>query len=573
MKKVILGLSLAFAHVFFGQTPYGFQPEKPRLCLAVYIVDEQPSYTHYLRIFDHEFESLVYFKQGDTLCELTRCNYQVVKQGIRTGRLKELKRIHRQDSLTFAQDISAALEYFTPTDEYAFQIDSVNELFQKTIAKHVFYENKVHALLKIKPVLTPIQLSAVVEPWYIHPLTGQNLISAPCWEAQNFACICASLQFGNTTQRQTAQQVAAYLIERFDYGYGDTSQCHPLGLLTGTQNLAVCMGYSQMYELLLKNAHISAKYVDGAVRTDLNDIFYSGYSHAWNELVLDGKRYCSDITWAKDTNSNWLLNTEANFFLTHFRKPTNDSLWDNNYQRTMYEFMHQPMVRDPEKNAFTNLQYLKNGLPMQFMEDEFTVRFSKSFQVSQVQFYELTYPFVRFESEKSVVTQLHLSDGKKLKYEEGTKEVSFTLKDQFTRISLHVKGIGTLDFCVFNGTQTDFYRFVIDHIDAKSPYSVAMAFLACAKLNDAVRFQQLKPFLSNPKMSFKTFQKQAKIHATADFQFALFNAIRYYGAFSGFSFQYANAPSNPKIYLSVSDDELRYTFAGFDTERWNLNKK
>lgn len=573
MKKVVLGISLLVSYLVYGQSPYGFEPEKPRRCLAVYILEDQPTHTHYLRIFDHEFESLVYFKTGDTLCELTRCSYVSAKKGYRTGPLGELKRIYRHDSLTFAQDVRAALEYYTLPDTYAFQFISVNELFQKTIAQHVFYENKLHAFLKIKAVLEPIQLSAVVEPWYIHPQTGENLITAPCREAQNFACICAALQFGNTTERQTAQQIAAYLIDRFDYGYGDTSQYHPLGLLTGTQNLAVCAGYSQMYELLLQNAQIASKYVDGAVRTDLNDIFYSGHSHAWNELILDGQRYCSDVTWAQDTNSIWLLNTEANFFLTHFREPTNDSLWDNNYKRTMYEFMHQPMVRDPEKNAIANLQYLRNGLPMQFMEDEFTVRFSKPLPVSQVQFYELSYPFVRFESEKSEVTKLNLSDGKDLKYEQGAKAVSFTLKDQFTRISLHVMGIGTLDFCVFNGTQTDFYRFVIEHIDAKSPYSVAMAFLACAKLNDATSFQRLKPYLANPKMSFKTFQKQAKMHATADFQFALFNATRHYGTFSGFSFQYANSPSNPRIYLSVSDDDLRYSFAGFNTDVWELDKK
>jgi hypothetical protein len=235
--------------------------------------------------------------------------------------------------------------------------------------------------------------------------------------------------------------------------------------------------------------------------------------------------------------------------------------------------MHQPMVRDPEKNAIENLQYLKNGTPMQFMEDEFTVRFSKSLPVSQVRFYELAYPFVHFETQKAEVTKLHLSDGKGVKYEKGAKAVSFTLKDQFTRVSLEVQGIGTLDFCVFNGSQTDFYRFVIDHIDAKSPYSVAMAFLACAKLNDAAVFQQLKPYLSNPKMSFKTFQKQAKTFATADFQFALFNATRHHGTFDGFSFEYSNDKTEPRIYMSISDDEQSYAFTAFDTDVWDLKKK
>lgn len=573
MKKVVLGYVLLIAVSVFGQQPYAYEQEGPRFCLAVFLIEEQATYSHYIRIFEDDFESIVYFKEGDTLCELTRCKYQKVKQNYRAGRLKELKRIYRKDSLTFAQEVEEAYDFYIPTDQYSFRMAEVNELFQKPIVKNTFYENKVSAFLKFKPVLAPLLTSDFVEPWYIEPVSKKNLISPPCQETQNIACICAALQFGAVDQKETAQQIASYLINRFTYGFGDTMQYNPVGLLTGDQNLAVCSGYSKMYELLLNEAHIAAKYVDGAVRIELNDIFYAGHSHAWNELEIDGKRLCSDVTWANDQSSDWLLNTEENFFLSHYRDPTGDSLWDKSYTLTMYDFMHQPMVRNPDKNAIENLQYLKNGMPMQFMEDEFTVRFSKSMPVSQVRFYELSYPFVHFESQKAEVTKLHLSDGKGVKYEKGAKAVSFTLKDQFTRVSLEVQGIGTLDYCVFNGSQTDFYHFVIDHIDAKSPYSVAMAFLACAKLNDAASFQQLKPYLSNPKMSFKTFQKQAKTYATADFQFALFDATRHHGTFSGFSFEYSKDKAEPRIYMSISEDEQSYAFAGFDTDVWDLKKK
>jgi hypothetical protein len=573
MNKIVLGVMLLCSATFYCQMPYDFEPEADRKCLAVYLLDDQSDYTQYLRIFDHELESLVYFKQGDTLCELTRCRYQKVKQHYQIGTVLDVKRIFRKDSLTFAINFNSLQRYHVPNDEDVFQIWKVNELLCQPSSKHVFYPNKLFAVLKIKPELTPTVINSLVKPWYFDPASNRNLISASCTEGQNFACMCAALQYGGANQKQTAQQIADYLINRFSYGYGDTSQYRPLGLLLGEQNLAVCAGYSQMYELLLQKANIAAKYVSGAVRTDLNDIFYSGHSHAWNELDLDGKRYCSDVTWAKDTASSWLLNSENNFFLTHFRDATGDSLWDKNYTHTMYEFMHQPMVRDPHKNAIQQLQFLKNGTPMQFMEDEFTVRFSKSLSVSDIQFYELSYPFVRFESEKAEVAKFHLSDGKSIKYEKGTKAVSFTLKDQFTRISLYVQGIGTLDYCVFNGSQTDFYHFVIDHIDQRSPYCVAMAFLACAKLNDAASFQKLKPYLSNQKMTFKNFQKQAKEMSVEDFQYAIFNATRHYGSFGGFSFEYSNDKSEPRVYLTISEDEKSYSFAGFDTDSWDLNKK
>ena len=74
-------------------------------------------------------------------------------------------------------------------------------------------------------------------------------------------------------------------------------------------------------------------------------------------------------------------------------------------------------------------------------------------------------------------------------------------------------------------------------------------------------------------MSFKTFQKQAKTYATADFQFALFNATRHHGTFDGFSFEYSNDKTEPRIYMSISEDEKSYSFTGFDTDVWDLQKK
>ena len=100
-----------------------------------------------------------------------------------------------------------------------------------------------------------------------------------------------------------------------------------------------------------------------------------------------------------------------------------------------------------------------------------------------------------------------------------------------------------------------------------------MAFLACAKLDDINVFNKLKPFLENPKLSFKTFQRQAKTFATADFQFALFNATRHFGDFSGFSFEYSNDPREPRIYLGCADDQLTHRFSGFNIDTWQLRKK
>ena len=573
MRTNVLGLMLFFVGLSYGQMPYQFKQEDERNCLAVYLIDQQPTYTHYLRLFEDDYESIVYFKKSDTLCEITRYAYEKGKQFYHSGDVIELKRIYKQDSLTFLKETNGELLYLSPIEFQAFHIEKVFELLKMPTKNGVFYESQVHAFLKINPKTKPILSNTLVLPWYIDPILKINLISKPCTQSNNLSCLCAALQFGSINQKQTAQQIATYLIERFRYGFGDTSQYNPTGLLMSDQNLAVCSGYSQMNEYILKKVNIDAKYVSGAVRVELNDIFYSGHSHAWNELELDGNRLCSDITWAQDSASNWLFNSEANFFLTHFREPTGDSIWDKNNHHTMYEFMHQPMVRNPERNASEQLPYLKNQLPMQFSKDKFTVAFTKPMHITGVHFYDLTYPFVNFESEKSEATGIQLSEGTEANYELSTDQVSINLKDQFTRIAMHVEGIGILDYCIFNGTEKEFYQFLIEHIDAKSAYSVAMAFMACAKLEDVTFFNKLKPYLENPKMSFSTFKKQAKSNNVDDYQFALFNATRHYGDFGGFSFEYSNNNNSPRIYLDISDDDQYYSFSGFNNDIWKLRKK
>lgn len=574
MTKLVLTFCLLLAYGnSIAQMPYAYELEKPRKSRGVYLLEDNPQFTHYLRFFDMEFESVVYFHNSDTLCEMTSYTYHNTKRFFYKNFIVDVKRVYRQDSLQFAVEVNDELYSLVPIEDQVFHIDKVFELLDSPHNKGVFYNNKLAAFLRISPVLEPIQVAQVIEPWYIDPNTNQSFVSPACRENNNLPCMCAALQFGAGNDYTKAQQIASYLIKRFEYGYGDTSQYHPVGLLTSEQNLAVCAGYSQMYDWLLDQAHINSKYVSGAVRVDHNDIFYSGHSHAWNELEIEGKRYHSDVTWAKDTTSNWLINDKANFFLTHFAEPTNDSLWDLPNQRTMYEFMHQPMVRNPDKTAAANLENLHNPMPFQFAQKVFTMSFSKPVNVRSIYFYDLVYPFVRFEGEKAIADQLTLSLGNGIPYKKTTNEVHFELKEQFTRLAIDIEGIGTIDYCIFNGTEKEFYQFMLEQIDARSPYSVALAFLACAKLNDVKEFNKLKPYLENPKMSFKTFQKQAKTQHIDDFHFALFNGTRHFGDFSGYSFEYANSPTEPRIYLGISDNSEFYSFTGFATDTWGLKKK
>jgi hypothetical protein len=146
--------------------------------------------------------------------------------------------------------------------------------------------------------------------------------------------------------------------------------------------------------------------------------------------------------------------------------------------------------------------------------------------------------------------------------------IEIQLPEKINNISVSIDGIGTIKYIVFNGSEADFYRFFIDNIDDKSSYSVAMAFLACAKLNDEKLFKTLKPYLANSKLTFQEFMKQAKENKVSDFKYALFSACHHIGSFNGHSFQYAKDGAENKIYLKQDAQTKKFSFAQFSLYSW-----
>lgn len=55
------------------------------------------------------------------------------------------------------------------------------------------------------------------------------------------------------------------------------------------KNGGVCSGYSKAYQELLARVGIEAYYISGLV--------YGDDPHAWNVVKIDGKYYCTDVTW------------------------------------------------------------------------------------------------------------------------------------------------------------------------------------------------------------------------------------------------------------------------------------
>ncbi|MEY4861436.1 MAG: hypothetical protein RL059_1135 [Bacteroidota bacterium] len=433
----------------------------------------------------------------------------------------------------------------------------------------------------------PCEKSLYTQQWFVHPLSGDTMVSRKCFASDDLDCLCAALTFEKSTEREKSDAISAFIISRFHYNRGDTSQTNVKGLVFGKEKEAVCEGYSRVYKDLMERIGIKADYVSGAVRNTIQDVFYSGHSHAWNQVILDNIPYTTDITWSQNIHSNWYLMKPEDMIISHFednKSAENPNLYDSTL--TMYDFMQLPYVDPIERNGHNQLSNLDKTSPIQFAQGTFTINFQQKMHVTNITRNELGYPFVRFEGEEQQVARKVIANDGKLTNKINTNSVSVNLPELINYLTIDIDGIGTLHYIVINGTESQFYESLISNLDQKNAYSMAIAFLACAKLKNETIYNELKVYMVKP-MKYKDFIKAAEKMNISQFKFSVFNACHHISynfndeefqesadenKYQGYSFSFSNLPNNEegKIFMKIKKSTGTYKFKAFAKSSWDF---
>lgn len=113
---------------------------------------------------------------------------------------------------------------------------------------------------------------------------------------------------------------------------------------------AVCIGYSNLYNLFMDNFEIDCKIITGYAKTLENltlEIEQDGeFRHAWNVIKLDGSWKLVDTTWAKQFEENisdYYFDTKPQrLILSHYPEETKWQLLEE--QISIEDFNKQPYV-------------------------------------------------------------------------------------------------------------------------------------------------------------------------------------------------------------------------------------
>jgi len=521
-------------HIKFNEV-YVLQDDEEALCLLRLINAKQYEWVRYSRTPQHSIATRVTAK------------YHVSKKHKLLFAAGDEQLIIADDTLIYAINGSKNYEAQDHLNSYYFN-------------KGKFYNTRLNAIIKRKPVIESTPDESYRMAWFISPESKQSLITGPCNEPDNLDCLCAALTHEKTTPQEQVDAISSFIIERLHYNRGDTAQNNIKGLVFGNEREAVCEGYSRVFKDLMERLNFKTDYVSGAVRTDVYDIFYTGHSHAWNQTIINGKPYGLDITWSNSLNDSWYLMPPKDLQITHFSLDYWNKVknWGDSTM-TMYEFMNQPLINPIMDGGSEKIKVIDKIAPLQFAQGTFTLNFQHKLTINSVSRQELSYPFVKFEGQKGDVASKVIAQSGSISQKTSTNKLEINLPEKVNNLKIDIAGIGTLHYVVFNGTKNEFYQYLIDHREPLSPHSMALAFLACAKLNDENVFNSLKADMEEG-ISFKEFMKEAKINHIDDFEFTTFNATKH------ISFSLSNNDENPVKKSRKRDRNEFSVFQGYSFE-------
>lgn len=566
----------ATVYAQFGNIPYFVPNDEHNTFSQVYVLQDDDESLCLLRLINSEqYEWVRYARTAEkTLVTRVSSDYMINKKHKLSFASGKEQLIIKQDTLIFAINGENNFEAQDNINKYYFN-------------KGKFYATRLNSIIRHNPVIVPTPEEIYRMAWFISPDSKSSIITGPCKEPDNLDCLCAALTHDKTTPQEQVDAISSFIIDRLHYNRGDTAQNNIKGLVFGNEREAVCEGYSRVFKDLMERMNFKTDYVSGSVRTDVYDIFYTGHSHAWNQTKINGKPYGLDITWSNSLNDSWYLMAPKDFQITHYSQDHLNKVknWGDSTM-SMYEFMTQPLINPILDGGSEKIKVLDKIAPFQFAQGTFTLNFQYKLTINSVSREELCFPFVKFEGQKGNVASKVIAKSGSISKKMSTNKLEINLPEKLNNLKIDIAGIGTVHYVVFNGTKNEFYQYLIEHRESSSPHSMALAFLACAKLNDENVFNSLKSEMEED-ISFKEFMKQAKNNHISDFEFTTFNATQHisydftnedekpskkskklkrnkYCVFQGYSFEYSK-PYNKevnRIFMSETEDH-HYIFHKF----------
>ena len=257
-------------------------------------------------------------------------------------------------------------------------------------------------------------------------------------------------------------------------------------ILFDTQ-LAVCAGYSYVFQELTKLAGLKCKKISGYARNSLNDISRKGTYHAWNMIWIDNEPKLFDVTWADGQDNQWLDVNPSMMIYSHFPDNAEDQLLDNPI--TFDQFKKMPIALPTDSSASFDFSENRGTV---YCDSVFRISFSgePEIRVSLASSDVFVTPYrsdpgqVMYSLHRDIKTVRTTRTG-------DSTHVCVPLNKTVTPLIIDIDQSTTVKYKVIKGNFDDLMKYYVESASNKIKERMAMGVVSAVYLGDEDKLAEL----------------------------------------------------------------------------------
>jgi len=372
--------------------------------------------------------------------------------------------------------------------------------FKKFVLNNHIYENSFDAkVYKKKRILFSRSKNInYLKPYYFC-IGSDDIVSNPkINEVVNLKDITTYLLKDKTTEKEKVTTLVKFICHAIAYDYEGlrsnkyaNNQNDALGILTSTNRVAVCAGYSKTFKALADSAGISAKYVTGYTKQSLNDLNKLGGFHAWNIVTCENKKYIIDVTWADNNygiDSKWLFVNPELMLGSHLPDNPDDQLIKNPI--TTAEFINSSCIKPIRENATLIGQKLN---AKQFVTEKLKLKFPRNTRIN-VTSYSASYMIEYYSSEPKISESSYNTlevEGIEERTIGDSIEFIIPIKETVTGFSIVINNAYEVILKTIKGTKKDLMSHYVKTFDTTHSLMYVKGIIAAINLGDIATINSL----------------------------------------------------------------------------------
>lgn len=257
-------------------------------------------------------------------------------------------------------------------------------------------------------------------------------------------------------------------------------------ILFDTQ-LAVCAGYSYVFQELTKLAGLKCKKISGYARNELNDISRKGTYHAWNIIWIDNEPKLYDVTWADGQDNQWLDVNPSIMIYSHFPDNVEDQLLQEPI--TFNQFKQMPIALPTDSSASINFSENRGTV---YCDSVFRVSFSgePEIQISLASNGVFVTPYRGDPGQVKIRLHKNIKTARKIRSGDST-HVFVPLKKTVTPLIFDIDQSTTVKYKVIKGNFDDLMKYHVESASNKIKERMAMGVVSAVYLGDEDKLAEL----------------------------------------------------------------------------------